>query len=109
VAKVIKEFRDVNNYAKVYKVGDEVEFDEVRLAKLVELGLVEDESLKDEDPSVTDIDLTKKWNQVVADVNSFTNVEKLKSALETENQSGKPRTSVVDAISERIEELLKQE
>ena len=108
MAKVIKEFRDVSNFAKVYKVGDEVEFDKVRLAKLVKIGLVEDEGLKDEKPPVTDIDLSKKWNQVVSDVNSFTDVEKLKAALEIENQSEKPRPSVVDAISERIEELSKQ-
>jgi len=46
MAKVIKEFRDANNYAKVYKVGEEVEFEAARLEKLVKLGYVEDESPK---------------------------------------------------------------
>ena len=41
MAKIIKEFRDAKNFAKVYRVGDEVEFDEKRFKKLVELGLVE--------------------------------------------------------------------
>jgi len=49
--KVIKEFRDVNDFSKVYRVGDEVEFDEVRLKKLVELGLVKVESSKKEKSS----------------------------------------------------------
>ena len=106
-AKVIKEFRDVNNFTKVYKVDDEVEFDEVRLTRLVELGLVEDESTesdKDKAP-ITDIDLTKMWMQVVSDVKSFTDVDKLKLLLDTESKLDKPRDSVVKAIQERIEEL----
>jgi len=43
MAKVLKEFRDAKNFAKVYKVGDEVDFstDAERWAKLVKLGLVE--------------------------------------------------------------------
>lgn len=40
-AKVIKAFRDADNFAKVYKVGDVVDFDDVRVKKCVELGLVE--------------------------------------------------------------------
>ena len=86
MAIVIKEFRDKNNFAKVYKVGEEVEFDEVRLAKLAELGLVESKNI-----IVTEIDLTKQWMQVVADVKTFTDVEKLSVALEIENKSDKPR------------------
>jgi hypothetical protein len=108
MAKVIKEFRDVNNFAKVYKVGDEVEFDEARLAKLVKLGLIEGERVEDENTLITDIDLTKMWMQVVSDVKSFTDVDKLKLALETESKADKPRNSVLDALQQRIEELSKQ-
>lgn len=94
MSKVIKEFRDKSDFAKLYRVGDEVDFDEERLAKLVKLGLVEDES------SVADIDLSKMWMQVVSDVKSFADVDKLKSALENEGKSDKPRESVVKAIQE---------
>ena len=41
MAKVLREFRDAKNFAKVYKVGDDVDFDAERWAKLVKLGLVE--------------------------------------------------------------------
>jgi len=105
MAKVIREFRDVNNYGKMYKVGEEVEFDAVRTEKLVKLGLVECEV---KDLLITDIDLTKQWKNVVSDVKSFTDVEKLKVALETEIKSISPRESVVKAIQERIDELEKQ-
>ncbi|MDR2765427.1 MAG: hypothetical protein LBB90_10420 [Tannerella sp.] len=55
----------------------------------------------------TDIDLTQQHLKVIASVKHFTDVEKLKGYLAEENASAKPRTSVADAIAERIEELEK--
>lgn len=39
--KVVKEFHDKDNFAVVYKVGDEIGFTEERAASLLALGLVE--------------------------------------------------------------------
>lgn len=40
--RVIQEFRDIDNFDKAYAVGDDVsDLPEARLARLIELGLVE--------------------------------------------------------------------
>lgn len=39
-ATVIKGFRDIKDFSKMYKPGDEVDFDESRIEKCVSLGLV---------------------------------------------------------------------
>ena len=103
MSKVIKEFRDVKDFNKIYKVGDNVEFDESRLKKLIELGLVEDDA-----PPVTDIDLTGKAADIATQVKVFTDVEKLKKYLETENASETPRTTVVKAIEARLANIVKE-
>ena len=39
-ATVIKGFRDIKDFSKIYKIGDEVDFNESRIEKCVSLGLV---------------------------------------------------------------------
>ncbi len=56
---------------------------------------------------VTDIDLSKGAKEVVSLVVSFTDVEKLNEYLASENAAEKPRSTVVDAIQARLEELKK--
>jgi len=106
--EVLKEFRD-RVTKKTYKPGDKIDhFDDTRATDAITRGLVKDLSLKEDkkvkDP-LTDIDMTQSWQKVVSDVKSFTDLEKLKGYLETENKVDKPRESVVKAINERITEL----
>ena len=56
---------------------------------------------------VTDIDLSKGAKEVISLVVSFTDVEKLNEYLASENAAEKPRSTVVDAIQARLEELKK--
>lgn len=42
-AKVIKGFRDINDFSKMYKPGDTVDFDKSRIDKCISLGLVKEE------------------------------------------------------------------
>ena len=101
---IIKEFADKDNFAKRYKPGDELpgSFSEERIANLVALGLVKISSEND----VTDIDLTGKAADVIALVNVFEDVEKLKQYAEMEKASEKSRSTVVKAIEERIANLV---
>lgn len=39
---VVSEFRDINNFSKIYKVGDDVSgFDDARIKSLLQKGLIE--------------------------------------------------------------------
>jgi hypothetical protein len=135
VIRVIRPFRDKNNPKVTVAAGTVInDFDDVRASSLVLRGLavlVETEEKKTvenvppasppkqpensgsgdgltgnvTDESVTDIDLTGHHFKVIADVKKITDAEKLKSALEEENKSVKPRQAVVDAIKNRIDEL----
>ena len=103
---VIKEFADKDDFRKQYKVGDELPgtFDEARIANIVNLGLAK---VEDDEP-VTDIDLTGKSADVIAQVKVFEDVEKLKKYLETEQSAEKPRKTVVEAIEARIANIVKE-
>jgi hypothetical protein len=106
---VLKEFVDKNNFAKKYKVGEElIGFDEARVADLVKRGLAEYEkevvSGNDLD-SVSDINLSDNNMKVIAQIKKFEEVEKLKQYLESEKVKAKPRASVVAALEARIVEL----
>ena len=97
-------FADKDNFAKKYQVGDELTgMSEERIASLVKRGLAGYEK----DIVVTDIDLSLQWQQVVQQVKTFEDVEKLNQYLETEKASVKSRESVVKAIEERIASLVK--
>lgn len=39
--RVLKEFRDKDNFAKIYSVGEVLQFDKVRSVELISRGLVE--------------------------------------------------------------------
>jgi len=39
--KVLNEFRDIDNFDYIHKVGDEIEVKDDRLKRLIDLGLVE--------------------------------------------------------------------
>ena len=98
------EFADKDSITKRYKVGEElIGFDEERIAKLVDRGIV---AIEQEE--VLDIDLSEHYKKVISAINIFGDVEKLKQYLEVENESDKPRTSVVQAIEDRIA-LLEEE
>ena len=113
---VLKEFADKNDFRKRYQPGDELPgtFDEARLANIVKLGLakVEDTGAGNGNGSgnsqVTDIDLSGKAADIAAQVKIFTDVEKLKKYLETENASETPRTTVVKAIEARLANIVKE-
>lgn len=98
------EFADKDSITKRYKVGEElIGFEKERIAKLVDRGIV---AIEQEE--VLDIDLSEHYKKVISAINIFGDVEKLKQYLEVENESDKPRTSVVQAIEDRIA-LLEEE
>lgn len=101
-AIVLIGFADKDNFAKRYNVGDELpgSFTEERIANLVSRGIVSYEQ-----PPLDDIDLTQNYQNVVAQVKAFADVEKLQGYLEAEQANEKPRASVVKAIEERIAKL----
>lgn len=104
-AIVAIEFADKDSITKRYKVGEELEgFTEERIAKLVDRGIVEIE--QDE---VTDIDLSEHFKTVISAISVFNDVEKLELYLEIENESDKPRASVVKAIESRLALLEEEE
>lgn len=99
------EFADKDSITKRYKVGEElVGFAEERIAKLVDRGIV---AIEQEE--VLDIDLSEHYKKVISAISIFEDVEKLKQYLEAENEGDKPRTSVVQAIEDRIALLEEEE
>jgi hypothetical protein len=121
---VLKEFSDIDNFTKKYKVGDELpaDFSEERLENIVKLGLakVEEEpqppdnnggNSGDNNPgsgkTITDIDLTGKAEDIIGQVKVFADVEKLKQYLKAEKSAKTPREAVVKAIEERLENIVK--
>lgn len=111
--KVIKEFRDKYNYAKLYKPGEVIEnFDPARIADLVERGHVEVEGKKKDEnaPAVFGvIDLSVKATDVIEAIAGESDVKNLTLALEAENVSEKPRKTVIAALNDRIAELTPNE
>ena len=105
--RVLVEFADREDFYKRYGVGDEVSFvDSEYVRMLVWRGIAEAaEGLKDGDSDVSDIDLSKQWNNVVAAVKVFGDVGKLQQYLDAENANAKPRATVVKAIEARLAEL----
>ena len=113
---VLTEFADKDDFRKRFKVGDELPatFDEARLANIVKFGYAKVEETNsgngnnlDGNP-VTDIDLTGNVAGIVAQVKVFTDVEKLKKYLETEQASETMRKTVVEAIQKRIANIVKE-
>jgi hypothetical protein len=99
---VLKEFADKNNFAKKYKVGEElIGFSEDRIANLVKRGLAGEEK----EPPLIDIDMAGNYQTIISQVKGFEDVEKLKGYLEAEQSLEKPRVSVVKAIEDRIANL----
>lgn len=97
----IKKFRDKIT-KKVYSPNDEItHFDDNRAKDVIERGLA-----KEKVAPVTDIDLSLTAQKVIASVQKFTDVEKLKACLQQENVSEKPRKTVVEAIESRLSELI---
>lgn len=54
------------------------------------------------------IDLTKQWQQVIADVKECADLDVLEQALKAEKANDKPRPSVSSAIQDRINELIEK-
>ena len=108
---ILKEFRDKDDFSKAYKVDSEVEFEASRAERLASLGLVKD--LEEKITGLADdpvkIDLSKTWQQIRSDVKKSTDIEDLKTVLETEKAVEKPRESVVKDLEERVAELEKTE
>lgn len=110
---VLKEFRDKDNFTKVYKADSEAAFPVDRAKYLKALGLVDFKEVKKDDgndnPPVETIDLGKHWMQIVSDVKRCVNVEELEKALTAETSEvdpkGQNRNSVIDALNARIDEL----
>ncbi len=98
---VTAKFRDKVT-KKVYSPNDEItHFDEVRAKDVIERGLA-----KEKVAPATDIDLSLAAQKVIASVQTFTDVDKLKDYLQQENASEKPRKTVVEAIESRLSELI---
>ncbi len=100
----IKTFRDKET-GGLYQPGTVIShFDEERAKDVIKRKVaVEVKTSK----VVTDIDLSKGAKEVISLVVSFTDVEKLNEYLASENAAEKPRSTVVDAIQARLEELKK--
>lgn len=98
----IKTFRDKET-GGLYQPGTVIShFDEERAKDVIKRKLaVEVKTSK----VVTD--LSKGAKEVISLVVSFTDVEKLNEYLASENAAEKPRSTVVDAIQARLEELKK--
>lgn len=110
---VKNEFADKNQFSKRYSVGEElVDFDEARIQDLVERGLVvieggEDQSQETE--SNESIDLSKSAKDILGLIKDIDDVEALNVALRAESESEKPRSTVVEALTERISQLTEDE
>jgi len=99
---VLKEFSDKNDLRKKYKVGDVIkDFDEARIANLIERGLAGYEG-----GAVSDINISEAVSKVLPQIKVFEDVEKLKLYLTQEKASDKPRETVVKAIEARIANLV---
>jgi hypothetical protein len=113
---VTVEFVDKYNFRKHYVPGEELPdtFDEARLANIVKLGLARVEDAEagngkgNGSNTVTDIDLTGKSAEIIAQVKVFADVEKLTQYLETEKSAEKPRKTVVEAIEARLANIVKE-
>lgn len=69
---------------------------------------IEDEESRGSEKKPTgEIDLSKRWNLVIADVRECEEVALLKEAL-VQEEADKNRSSIVDSIEARIEELSKK-
>lgn len=98
---VTTKFRDKVT-KKVYSPNDEItHFDDDRAKDAIKRGLA-----KEKLAPVTDIDLSLAAQKVIASVQTFTDVEKLKGYLQQENASEKPRKTVIEAIESRLSELI---
>jgi hypothetical protein len=119
---VLKTFADKDNIRKHYEPGEELPgtFSEDRLANIVGLGLAkvvdteagngngnENGNNTGNDDTATDIDLTGKASDIIAQVKGFADVEKLKQYLETEKSAEKPRQTVMKAIEDRLANIVK--
>lgn len=95
---VLKEFRDIDNFDKLYKEGEVLAIsDDERVKSLVERELVrvvEDEA--------KEVDLSANAQIIISSVKSFSDIEKLKEYLSLEKESEKPRNTVVEAIEKRL-------
>lgn len=104
-AKVLIEFADKDDFSRKYKVGEELKgFDEQRIKSLVRRGIA---GYDNDDTS--DIDMSDNYQSIVAQVATFEDVAKLKLYLESENAREKSRTSVVEAIEQRLKNLVGDE
>jgi hypothetical protein len=113
---VLQAFRCMYNFEKRYEVDEEItdltNFDEARIADLVERGIVaigkenkKPNAGNGDGSGSANIDLSQRHTTVISQVRNFGDVEKLKQYLEQENASEKPRASVVNAIEARIADL----
>ena len=81
--KVIKEFRDINNLKKVYKVGDEfISDDKKRINNLIERGLIEGEENSPSYDSMTKKEIKKLLDKKEIDYNSRQTKDELIELLE---------------------------
>jgi len=101
---ILKEFRDKDDFSKVYSADKEFEFTHERAELLSKLGLVELEGTKLE--SVESINLESHWSKIVSDVNRCNDLEVLTQALGVEKEKAdKARNAVVEALEARIKTL----
>lgn len=101
---VLVEFADRDCFSKRYVVGEElVGFDEDRISKLTERGLVkiENDESNDDSPRIGAAEL-------IAIIKETMDVDTLNEFLNAENESEKPRSTVLKAIEDRISKLTEQ-
>lgn len=88
IVKILNEFRDKDDFSKLYEKGSTVEFETDRAKTLIELGLVEDvENSKEDDINNSDLNGTSDEDN--KDVEPEKDVEDEK--VETENPDTKPK------------------
>jgi len=100
--KILKVFRDINNYSIIYEPEQEIEFEAQRAEKMVLLGLAKKTG---EEDAIDEFDLKLHWQKVVEQVKNVSDVELLNNSLEIEQAGKTPRNSVIKAIEKRLAEL----
>ena len=100
--KVLTEFRDKFNFAKLYKAGDEVDgFDADRIADLVKRGLVE---VPGSMTMIGSVDLSGSVAEVSKAIATVDDIQVLNEVLAAE-KADKNRSGAIKAIEARITDL----
>lgn len=107
---VLKEFRDIEDFSKIYKAGSVVSLKDERAEELISRGVVKGQG---EDPNpptpptdpldLSTFDISKSENELKQFVDQATDIEMVRGWLELENTKGdKARKGVVKLLTDKI-------